>query len=123
MYRSILLLVLFTTQLYSQIPGPTTNWYFGNTAGLTFNSGAPIALTNGVLITTEGVATISDNSGNLLFYTDGVTVYNRIHGVMTNGTGLFGDASSTQSAIIVQKPGTTNIYYIFTSKRYIIIST
>jgi hypothetical protein len=111
----IILLVLFTTKLYCQIPGPTTNWYFGTNAGITFNSGVPVALTNGSLITTEGVATISDNSGNLLFYTDGVTVYNRIHNVMTNGTGLFGHASSTQSAVIVQKPGSTNIYYIFTT--------
>ena len=111
----IILLILLTTQLYSQIPGPTTNWYFGSNAGITFNSGTPIALTNGALLTAEGVATISDNLGNLLFYTDGVTVYNRNHLVMTNGTGLFGDASSTQSAIIVQRPGSTNIYYIFTS--------
>jgi hypothetical protein len=100
--------------LFSQ-PGVNSNWYFGNYAGITFNSGSPVALTNGALITTEGVATISDNSGNLLFYTDGVTVYNRNHVTMTNGTGLFGDASSTQSAIIVQKPGFNNIYYIFTS--------
>jgi hypothetical protein len=34
---------------------------------------------------------------------------------MTNGTGLFGHASSTQSAIIVKQPGNTNIYYIFTA--------
>lgn len=33
---------------------------------------------------------------------------------MPNGTGLFGSSSSTQSAIIVPKPGDTNIYYIFT---------
>ncbi len=114
LYKTILL-ILFTTQLYSQISGPTSNWYFGNTAGITFNSGVPVTLTNGVLTTTEGVATISDNSGNLLFYTDGVTVYNRVHIIMNNGTGLFGDASSTQSAIIIQKPGSTSIYYIFTS--------
>jgi hypothetical protein len=111
----IILFILLSTPLFSQTPGPTTNWYFGNQAGLSFNSGVPIALTNGVLSTTEGVATISDNSGNLLFYTNGVTVYNRLHLVMTNGTGLFGDVSSTQSSIIVQKPGSTDIYYIFTS--------
>jgi hypothetical protein len=34
---------------------------------------------------------------------------------MTNGLGLNGDASSTQSSIIVQKPDEPNIYYIFTS--------
>ena len=33
---------------------------------------------------------------------------------MLNGTGLIGDSSSTQSAIIVPKPDDPNIYYIFT---------
>jgi len=108
-----LLLLLFGNELYCQLE--SNNWYFGNFAGMTFSSGSPVALTNGALITTEGVATISDGAGNLLFYTDGVTVYNRNHVTMTNGTGLFGDASSTQSAIIVKQPGNTNIYYIFTS--------
>ena len=113
--KLIILFLLFYVIGYSQIPGQTTNWYFGTNAGLTFNSGSPVALTNGSLTTTEGVATISDNSGNLLFYTNGVSVWNRNHLVMTNGTGLFGDFSSTQSAIIVQKPDQSNIYYIFTS--------
>ena len=107
-------LILGAGQLFSQA-GPASNWYFGTNAGITFNSGAPVALTNGALTTTEGVASISDNSGNLLFYTNGITVWNRNHLVMTNGTGLLGDFSSTQSSIIVQKPAATNIYYIFTS--------
>ena len=91
------------------------NWYFGNTAGITFASGAPVALTNGALVTTEGCASMSDDLGNLLFYTDGVTVWNRNHLPMTNGTLLNGHASSTQSGIIVQKPNSSNIYYVFTS--------
>ena len=110
----LILLLLLNLPLFSQV-GPTSNWYFGTNAGITFNSGTPVALTNGVLTTTEGVATISDNSGNLLFYTNGVTVWNRNHLVMTNGAGLLGDISSTQSAIIIQKPLSNNIYYIFTS--------
>jgi hypothetical protein len=94
--------------------GPYSNWYFGANAGLTFNSGAPVALTNGALTTTEGVATISDLSGNLLFYTNGVTVWDRNHTIMPNGNGLNGDVSSTQSSIIVPVPN-SNRYYIFTS--------
>ena len=113
--KLIILFSLLYVIGYTQIPGPATNWYFGTNAGITFNSGSPVALTNGSLTTIEGVATISDNSGNLLFYTNGVTVWNKNHLVMTNGTGLFGDVSSTQSAIIVQKPNQPNIYYIFTS--------
>jgi gliding motility-associated-like protein len=91
------------------------NWYFGNTAGISFASGSPVALTNSAMSTTEGCASISDASGNLMFYTNGINVYNRNHLVMTNGTGLTGHQSSTQSAIIVQKPSSNNIYYIFTA--------
>ena len=89
-------------------------WYFGYGAGLDFNSGSPVSLTNGSLNTSEGCASISDKNGNLLFYTDGSTVYNKSHQIMTNGFGLLGNRSSTQSAIIVPKPRNPYIYYIFT---------
>ena len=89
-------------------------WHFGEFAGLDFNSGAPFALTNGALNTLEGCATIADNIGNLLFYTDGNRVWNKNHVQMPNGFALMGNSSSTQSAVIVQKPGSSNIYYIFT---------
>jgi hypothetical protein len=89
-------------------------WYFGQNAGLDFNSGSPVALTDGMLNSIEGCASICDANGDLLFYTDGMTVYNKNHGVMPNGTGLLGNSSSTQSAIIVKKPMSNNLYYIFT---------
>jgi gliding motility-associated-like protein len=89
-------------------------WYFGYGAGLDFNSGSPVALTNGKLFTNEGCASISDKYGNLLFYTDGSIVYDKSHQIMSNGTGLLGHRSSTQSAIIVPKPKDPNLYYIFT---------
>lgn len=92
-------------------------WYFGQNAGLDFNSGAPIALTDGLMNTLEGCASIADTSGNLLFYTDGTTVWNKYHDTVQNGTGLLGDASSTQSAIIVRKPQSDSLYYIFTVDR------
>src|SRR5262245_26794541 len=89
-------------------------WYFGSNAGVTFQSGSPVAASGGQINTVEGTAAFSDASGNRLFYTEGVTVWNRNHIPMPNGNGLMGNASSTQSAVIVQKPGSTNIYYIFT---------
>ena len=90
------------------------HWFFGGFSGLDFSSGIPVADTNGSLFTLEGCATISGADGNLLFYTNGVTVWNRNHLIMPTGTPLFGDPSSSQSAIIVPKPGDVNIYYIFT---------
>ena len=99
--------------LWSQ--GETANWYFGEEAGLKFNNDGSInAQLNGRLNTFEGCATISNSFGFLLFYTDGIIVYDRNHNIMQNGTGLYGDPSSTQSAIIVPKPEDPNIYYIFT---------
>src|SRR5690606_37559289 len=89
-------------------------WYFGTYAGLDFNSGVPVALTDGQLNTMEGSASIADSNGNLLFYTNGVSVWNKNHEIMENGTGLMGDSSSIQSALIVLKPGSNTIYYIFT---------
>ena len=89
-------------------------WYFGNRAGLNFNSGSPVAINNGKLATLEGSATISDRNGNLLFYTDGNQVFDRNHNLMPNGYGLKGNLSSTQSAIIVPKPEDPTIYYLVT---------
>jgi hypothetical protein len=44
-------------------------------AGLDFNSGIPVTLTDGKLTTNEAV-TISDKDGNYFFY-DGSFVYNK----------------------------------------------
>ncbi|SDM98399.1 T9SS type B sorting domain-containing protein [Kriegella aquimaris] len=95
--------------------GETRNWYFGNGAGIQFNvDGSVTPLDGGRLNTVEGCTTISDANGNLLFYTNGINVYRADHAVMQNGTGLFGDTSSSQSAIIVPDPGNTLGYYVFT---------
>jgi gliding motility-associated-like protein len=90
------------------------NWYFGFGAGIKFNqaNGTVTSLDDGSLITYEGCTSISDDTGNLLFYTDGTTIWNKNHDVMAGG--LLGDSSSTQSAIIVPKPDDSTIYYVFT---------
>ncbi|WP_405248149.1 T9SS type B sorting domain-containing protein [Cellulophaga sp. Asnod2-G02] len=98
--------------MYSQ--KESANWYFGDYAGLNFNTDSPKALLNGKLITNEGCATISDPNGNLLFYTDGVTVWDRKHEEMPNGQDLKGHSSSTESALIIPKPGSKTSFYIFT---------
>jgi gliding motility-associated-like protein len=94
--------------------GYYNHWFFGNNAGLDFSSGSPIGV-GGNLSTDEGCSSISDGSGNLLFYTDGITVWNKNFVAMPNGTGLFGNTSSTQSALIVPKPGSTTQYFIITT--------
>lgn len=97
--------------------GEAANWFFGRGAGMQFdrNSGAVNAVDGGQLHTFEGCASISNADGDLLFYTDGISVWNRNHDVMLNGNGLHGDPSSSQSAIIVPKPDDLNIFYILRS--------
>jgi hypothetical protein len=88
-------------------------WFFGEYAGLDFMTTPPTILT-GSMVTQEGCSSISDGAGNLLFYTDGSTVWDKNHNVMSNGTGLLGNFSTTQSGVIVKKPGSASLYYIFT---------
>lgn len=113
----LLLTLLISSQLLAQ--GEANNWYFGRNAGITFNTNPPSALNNGELNTTEGCSSISDTGGNLLFYTDGRTIWDKNHNIMPNadyfvGTGLHGDPSSTQSGLIVPHPTIPDIYYVFT---------
>ena len=112
--RLTLIIAFCLAQFMGQCQSPADWWYFGAQAGIHFTPSGPVADTNGILNTGEGVATISDNSGDLLFYTDGTYVFNSIHDTMPNGIGLLGDGSSTQSAIIVPKPGDDTKYYIIT---------
>ena len=109
-----LIFCFFSLTLFAQ--SEAANWYFGFGASIKFNqaNGTVSSLNNGQLLTYEGCTSISDSSGNLLFYTDGTYTWNKNHVFMPNGSGLLGDSSSTQSAIIVPKPGDPNIYYVFT---------
>lgn len=97
-------------------------WYFGDSAGIDFNVEPPKALTNSAMLTREGCAAICDVNGNLLFYTNGTTVWNKNHFQMDNGYGLMDVIASatepphsTQSGVVVPHPGNTNLYYIFST--------
>ncbi|WP_461044473.1 T9SS type B sorting domain-containing protein [Spirosoma harenae] len=97
----------------AQSPKNTNNWFFGANAGITFNSGSPQALTNGKLNSAEGVAARSDANGQLLFYTDGSTIWNRNHEIMQGATNLGGSSQSTQSTLIVPYQNSSGEFYVF----------
>ncbi|MFC4635606.1 T9SS type B sorting domain-containing protein [Dokdonia ponticola] len=111
---AVIVFVLFSIQASAQ--RDAANWYFGNFAGLDFNSGVPVVIEDGALDTTEGCSAISDkDTGDILFYTEGTTIWNRNNEVMVNGTDLLGSLSSTQSAVIVPLPGSETLFYIITT--------
>lgn len=92
------------------------NWYFAGFAGLNFSTGVPVADLSGKLKTGDGEATVtqSDINGNLLFYSDGVEVYDRNHTLMNPGSPLNGNTSNAQAGISVPDPANPNRYYLFT---------
>lgn len=109
----LLLLVLFAC-LEANAQKQAANWCFGQHAWVSFSTGTPVAAGTSTINTREGCCTISDADGNLLFYSDGVQVWNKNHVQMLNGFGLLGNSSSTQSSIVIPKPGSNRYYYLFT---------
>ena len=105
--------------------GDQAHWYFGKYGVLDFTNGYAQEGIQSAMYTREACASISDNLGGLLFYTDGRNVYNKNHNPI-NGTNpvlngspnqwnASNSISSAQGALIVPKPNSTGIYYIFTT--------
>lgn len=92
------------------------NWYFGARAGITFNTidYSPKALTDSKMYTSEGCASISDKDGNLLLYSNGNQLWNKHHEIIEGCKDLFGCESTTQAALIIKKPKSDSIFYVFT---------
>lgn len=92
------------------------NWTFGYHSYINFDTpdGVPVADTTSSINTSEGCVTISDRFGNLLFYSDGVNVYNSRGKKMVNGDSLGGHYSSTQSCVAIKKKNEPGKFYLFT---------
>ena len=91
-------------------PKQANIWYFGEQAGLDFSSEPPTILTDGKTENLGTSATMNDANGNLLFYTDGNTVYNRFHQPMPNGDLQI---ITDKTALILPHPNNTSLYYVF----------
>lgn len=92
--------------------------------GISFNLGSPVVLSQPVLSSHESSASVSDSTGDLLFYVGSPTnfgnqqawihkVWNRNHQMMPNGDSLLGQTSVTQGSIIIPDVINPNYYYIF----------
>lgn len=95
--------------------GKNDNWYFGNHAAVNFSGTTPVVLSNNTLNSGFETGSVSDKSGNLLFYTDGKTVMTRDHIQMQNGFDLSQEGALAQM-VIVRSPENENQYYIIVSR-------
>mgnify|MGYP006287370063 CR=1 FL=1 len=116
----LLFSIFLSIQIFTQ--NQANYWYFGNNAGLDFSSGTPVAVLNSNFISSEGCASICDKYGNLQFYTNGGYWHsgyphytlNRNHTDLSSGFSPSGCNSTSQSSVIIPKPGDTSAYYLFT---------
>ncbi len=101
-------------------PHEANNWTFGDKALIDFNSNNPVAsVMPGAINLPNGVAGISDESGQLLFFTDGIRVWSSGFYYLNDATDLMGNNFSSQSSIIVPQPNNPNKYFVFTVDMYI----
>lgn len=112
----ILLLISFcSTQAFSQSKRANV-WYFGKN-GLDFNQSPPKLLKDGASFEPGfNTAAMADEKGNLLFYSEGKTIWNKNHQVMANGENLAGHLVATQGVLALPKPGSKTLYYVFTAE-------
>lgn len=85
-------------------------WYFGQGLGLDFNQDSIVALRDAEMFSLARNASICDENGELLFYTDGALIWNSQHKILKNGEDLKGQ----HAVLIIPKPESKDLFYIFT---------
>jgi hypothetical protein len=112
----LFLFLLYSLSSYSQ--GEWNTWYFGDKAGVSFNSGTPVSLTNSAVIATVGTISISDSMGNFLFYSDAGRVWDRNFNVMPNGNFLNCSGTGTpEDVYCFPFINDDSTYYLWTTDR------
>lgn len=106
-------LLLVCASLYSQ--NEAKHWLVGDT-GLQFKDDTVIIVRDYAVHKPAGIGIISSKQGDLLFYSDGLSVWNKHHVLMPNGTNLISEEEEVMRTenLVVPNPGFDSIYYIFT---------
>jgi hypothetical protein len=97
------------------------NWIFGDSIYMHFNSTNPPLIGSLNSDIGEAFASISDSTGNLLFYSGGrfggnhyaTYLYDQYGNYMTSSSGMNGHASATQGQIILPVPESAHLFYLF----------
>jgi gliding motility-associated-like protein len=120
-YKVTVVLFIYFLLLQSiLIAQRANNWYFPEKKSLTFNTTPPSFIGNSQC-SESGAASVSDNNGKLLFYSDGKRVFNKNSQIMPNGNNLNGGIAPNNGitgnrALVIPHPGLQNLYYLFTNE-------
>ena len=113
----ILLMILIGNDSLAQ--DRNSVWVFGDSAGIDFSTGTPIAIPSSV-ISRGSCVSISETSGDLLFYAftragiagNSGRVFNKNHILMDNGDSLLGQGWY-QELVIIPDPAADSSFYLF----------
>jgi hypothetical protein len=113
----------------------SSNWFYGFFLGLDFSSGSPTfnadALNNQTVFSTEGTFTYSDDFGNLVFYTDGIDIWDASHNQLnatspfmpSNPQATFPNWSSPSPRNVTSVPGIVAVPFPGRPDVFIVIRT
>lgn len=98
------------------------NWLFGTNAAITFNTndGNPLPLDLPTAYNSrEGMACISDDNGDLLYYINPSAILNsriisKDNATLVNGNGIFTNGDVASGGLFVKSIADTNIFYLIT---------
>jgi hypothetical protein len=113
--RSFIITCFTCLSLLSTAQNQANIWYFQD-YGLDFSQNPPSLLREVAFYRNRAMGIASDTKGKLLFYTDNFTVFDRTHHKMANGQNLLDpnlSSSSLQNSVVVPKPGSETIFYVF----------
>ena len=119
--NQLLLSILLCAYFYTYAQNRTGNvWCFGWQNQLNFNTGIPVASSISLFNNPGGSASVADSAtGNLLFSTDGVNVWDSTSTQMPSNISSLGAPPPSfwapMPALIVPMPGQGKKYYIFTT--------
>ncbi len=126
--KSYALTLILLCALRSEAQHQADKWYFGFVGdGLDFTQQGgskpgcePVVLSDGAIQGFEGVSSIADwATGELLFYTNSDSIWDRSHTPMPNGrirpNGVPSQNTITQ-VLIIPLPGSDSLFYIFTNQ-------
>lgn len=111
----LVLIVISVCSFTSKGQGEYNIWYFGNMAGLDFNTTPPTAITSSNTYVAEGTSGICDRNGNLVLYTNDDSIYNYKHQLIKNGLYTIRKQSPTQGFMALPHPSKSYNYYIFST--------
>lgn len=113
MKKIYLLLLCLSLSTFSFSQKETNNWIFGLSNWMDFNTD-PVTVDitpNFNFFAERSSVSMSDEEGNLLFYSDGFSIFDKNHGVMLNGI-IQANTSVTHPIFVIPKPGSDQSYYM-----------